>query len=361
MRERDDLRHDDVMLDLTHLEVPGTLPPLPAAPLGFGRVLGPFALVADHDPERGWTNARLVRREEATALASSSSVQYALSVFEGLKALRGPSGAVHLWRPEPHAKRFAKSAVRTTMPPLPEEAFLEAARAIVRAHEPWVPAHGTGSLYLRPTLYASEEFLGVRPSRTHQLAIVVSAVDDFYNQPLRLWAEKEYVRAAPGGLGDAKTGANYAASLLATEQAKARGFHQVLWLDAHRHDLLAEAGTMNVFVVVDGVVRTPPLDGTILPGVTRDACLTLLRARGVPCEETDISLAELDDAAQRGAFTEAFGTGTAAIVAPIAAIGSDAGIIELHAPGEIATTLRSGLEALQQGVAEDPFGFRVPV
>lgn len=355
------LGHDPPMLDLHSLAAPGPLPALPPAPLGFGRLLGPFALLADHDPDRGWHDARIVRREEATALAASASVQYALSVFEGMKALRGPSGAIHLWRPEQHAKRFAKSAVRVTMPAFPEAAFVDAARAIVRAHEAWVPAHGKGSLYLRPTLYATEEFLGVRPAQAHQLAIVVSAVDDFYNKPLRLWAEKEYVRAAPGGLGDAKTGANYAASLLAAERAKERGYDQVLWLDAQHRDLLNEAGTMNVFVVVDGVVRTPALDGTILPGVTRDACLTLLRSRGVPCEETAISLADLQAAAKRGALSEAFGTGTAAIVAPIAAIGTEAGTIELKAPGEVATTLRSGLEAIQQGLAEDPLGFRVPV
>ncbi|AKF08918.1 branched-chain amino acid aminotransferase [Sandaracinus amylolyticus] len=349
------------MLDLLALRAPGSLPALPPAPLGFGRVLGPFALVADHDPERGFHGARIVRREEATTVASAASVQYALSVFEGLKALRGPSGALHLWRPEPHARRFAKSSERLTMPVLPEAAFLDACRAIVKAHEGWVPAHGKGSLYLRPTLYATEEFLGVRPSRTHQLAIVVSAVDAFYSSPLRLWAETEHVRAAPGGLGDAKTGANYAASLHAAERAKKRGFDQVLWLDAHDHDRLAEAGTMNVFVVIDGAVRTPELDGTILPGVTRDACLALLRARGVKCEEAPISLREVHEAAKRGALTEAFGTGTAAIVAPIAAIGSAAGVIELRAPGEVATTLRAGLEAIQQGVADDPFGWRVPV
>lgn len=349
------------MLDLNALAPPGPLPDLPSGPLGFGRVLGPFALLADHDPERGWTGARLVHREQATTLAGAASVQYALSVFEGLKALRGPDGTIHLWRPDRHAARFTRSALRIAMPPLPEASFIDAARAIVRAHEGWVPAHGKGSLYLRPTLYATEEFLGVRPARTHQLAIVVAAVDDFYSAPLRLWAEREHVRAAPGGLGDAKTGANYAAALLATERAKARGFHQVLWLDAFAHDVLAEAGTMNVFVVVDGVVRTPALDGTILPGVTRDACLTLLRARGIPCEETTISLAELQLAARRGGLTEAFGTGTAAVVAPIAAIGTDEGTFELQAPGEVAATLRATLEAIQQGRADDPFGFRAPL
>lgn len=349
------------MLDLTTLRLPGELPPLPPGKLGFGKVLAPFALIVDHEAHQGWRGARLVRREEATALTASAAVQYALCVFEGLKALRGPDGAVHLFRPALHARRMVQSAVRLTLPPLPEEDFVEACKATVRALEPWVPAHGQGSLYLRPTTYATEEFLGVRPSSTHRFAVIASAADAFYDHALRLWAEKHYIRAAPGGLGDAKTGANYAASLLGAETAKQRGYDQVLWLDAHHHALLGEAGTMNVFVVIDGVVKTPKLDGTILPGVTRDACLTLLRGRGVPCEEGDIALAELLAAARAGRVSEMFGTGTAAIIAPISALGTDDGVVELPAPGEIARSLKREIEDVQQGLAPDPHAFRDPI
>jgi len=349
------------MLDLDTLTLPGDLAPLPAGKLGFGKVLAPFALVLDHDAANGWHGARFVRREEANTLTAGAAVQYALSVFEGLKALRGPDGKVHLFRPTMHAQRMLKSAVRVTLPPLPEETFVQACKATVRALEPWVPAHGRGSLYLRPTTYATEEFLGVRPSATHRFAVIASAADAFYDHALRLWAETHYIRAAPGGLGDAKTGSNYAASLLGAEAAKQRGYDQVLWLDAHRHALLGEAGTMNVFVVIDGVVRTPKLDGTILPGVTRDACLTLLRARGVTCEESDIALADVVAAARDGRLSEMFGTGTAAIVAPISTIGTEAGVVEVPAPGEIAHSLKAELEAIQQGTATDPLGFRVPV
>jgi branched-chain amino acid aminotransferase len=349
------------MLDLNALTLPGELPPLPSGKLGFGKVLAPFALIVEHDAANGWHDARFVRREEATTLVAGAAVQYALSVFEGLKALRGPDGTVHLFRPDMHARRMLKSAVRVTLPALPEETFVEACKATVRALEPWVPAHGQGSLYLRPTTYATEEFLGVRPSVTHRFAVIASAADAFYDHALRLWAETHYIRAAPGGLGDTKTGANYAASLLGAEAAKQRGYDQVLWLDAHRHALLGEAGTMNVFVVVDGVVKTPKLDGTILPGVTRDACLSLLRARGVACEEGDIALADLVTAAREGRLTEMFGTGTAAIIAPISVIGTEETVIEVTAPGPIARSLKAELEAIQQGVAPDPQGFRVAV
>jgi branched-chain amino acid aminotransferase len=349
------------MLDLSALRLPGPLGALPSGKLGFGRVLAPYALVADHDPDHGWHQPRFMRREEATTLAGSASVQYALSVFEGLKALRAPDGSVHLFRPELHARRFIKSAERITLPALPEEDFLATARATVRAHESWVPAHGVGSLYLRPTIYATEEFLGVRPALTHRLVVIASAADAFYDHALRLWAETHYIRAAPGGLGEAKTGANYAASLLGAEAAKKKGYDQVLWLDAHKHELLGEAGTMNVFVVIDGVVKTPALDGTILPGVTRDSCLSLLRKKGFTCEETDIPLREVIEAGRAGKLGEAFGTGTAAIIAPISAIGTESGILEIPAPGPIARMLKSEIEAIQQGKAEDPMGFRVAV
>lgn len=349
------------MLVQASLAVPGPVAPLPPGKLGFGKVLAPFALVADHDPERGWHDARFVRREDATTLGAGAAVQYALSVFEGLKALRAPDGKVFLFRPELHARRMIKSAERLTLPPLSEADFIAACAKVVRELDAWVPAHGAGSLYLRPTIFATEEFLGVRPSTTHRLAVIASAADAFYDHALRLWAEPHYIRAAPGGLGEAKTGANYAASLLGAEQAKKKGYDQVLWLDAHRHALLGEAGTMNVFVVIDGVVKTPALDGTILPGVTRDACLALLRARGVKCEETDIPLADVLAAAKAGRVSEAFGTGTAAIIAPISTIGTEAGVVEIPAPGEISRSLKTELEAIQQGRAEDRLGFRVAV
>lgn len=349
------------MLELTALRLPGPAPVLPPGKFGFGRVLAPYVLLADHDPEHGWHAPRLVRREEATTMASSASVQYALSVFEGLKALRQPDGSVSLFRPDLHARRFFKSAERLTLPPLPEADFVAACKALVKTQDAFVPAHGQGSFYLRPTIYGVEEFLGVRPALKHQLAMIGSAADVFYDHGLRLWAEKQFIRAAKGGLGDTKTGANYAASLFGAEAAKKKGYDQVLWLDAGSHSLLGEAGTMNVFVVIDGVVKTPALDGTILPGVTRDSCLALLRREGVPCEETEIPLAEVMAAAKAGRLSEAFGTGTAAIIAPISTIGTDDGVIEIRAPGEIARKLKSSIDAIQQGTAPDPLGFRVPV
>jgi branched-chain amino acid aminotransferase len=324
---------------------------------GFGAPLLEQMLLIEHREGSGWGEAELLPRRAGDVPLASAAVQYGLSCFEGLKALRAPDQTVHLFRADQHGARLRVSCERLCLPVLPERDFVAHLAAFVRAHEAKVPAHGEGALYLRPTIAALEEFLGVRPAKHHLFGLVGTPVPKPASKPLHLLIEREFIRAAPGGVGAAKTGGNYAAGLLGSERAKQRGLDQVIWLDALERRYLAEAGVMNVFVVLGDEVVTPPLDGTILAGVTRDSCLTLLRAWGIKANERAVSLDELVRAQRRGEFREAFGTGTAACVVPIARmVGADE---ELKPKATaIGTRLREAVEAIQDGRAPDPYGWR---
>lgn len=327
--------------------------------LGFGRYLGHSIVHATHTAE-GWSAPEVLPRHAVQLDLATGALQYGLSVFEGLKAFRAADGSLHLFRPLDHIKRLQRSAERLGLPEMPQEFILEMALQSVRAHAGWVPPHQRGSLYLRPTLYACEEMLGLRASQRHALTVIATPSSNPAGQPLRLWAEPEMIRAAPGGLGEAKTGANYAASRIGAQRAQARGYDDVLWLDAREHRWLGEAGTMNVFVVLADRVLTPPLDGTILAGITRDSVLRLLRDSGMRAEETPIGLEQLASLAARGEVREIFGVGTAARVAPIREIGWQDGSI-LPTGGLLSMQLSQQLAELQDGIAPDPLGWRVSV
>jgi branched-chain amino acid aminotransferase len=271
--------------------------------LGFGAFFTDHVLVMEHDESTGWGPPRIVPGGASTAPVVSGALQYGLSVFEGLKIFRSAAGGLQMFRPDAHGRRFVEGARRLCMPPIDPAQFVRLVGALAAVDGDWCPPAGKGAIYVRPTLFASETFLGVRPARQHRFVVVQSPVDSYWadgEHPLRLWAETEFVRAAPGGTGATKTGGNYAASLLAARRAQERGFDQVLWLDAITRQRLEEAGTMNVFVRIGDRVLTPPLDGTILAGVTRDSSLALLRSWGVHVEERAATLAELLDANARG-------------------------------------------------------------
>lgn len=327
---------------------------------GFGAALLDQALFAEHHEGEGWRGATVLPRAAGDLPMASGAVQYGFSCFEGMKAFRGPDGSVHLFRIDAHAARLRASCERLCLPVLPEATFIAHTARYVDACRSMVPEHGQGALYLRPTLAASEEFLGMRTSRAHRFAILATPVPIPAGKPLKLWVEREFVRAAPGGVGAAKTGGNYAAGMLGAERAKARGFDQVVWLDAPERRFLAEAGVMNIFVAIGDEVLTPPLDGTILAGITRSSCLALLRGWGVRVTERPIAVAELTAAKARGALREVFGTGTAACVAPIIRIGGDQEDLELPS-GPIAVRLRAELGRIQDGSADDPHRWRTAV
>jgi branched-chain amino acid aminotransferase len=294
-------------------------------------------------------------------------LQYGQMVFEGLKAFRAPDGrGIRLFRPDAHARRLVESARRLCLPAVDPSDFVRAAQALVRVDEGHVPREPDTALYLRPTLLGTEAFLGVRPSATAEFLVMGSPVGAYWQggrRPLRLWVETELSRAAPGGTGAAKCGGNYAASLLAAERAKSKGFDQVLWTDARDHTALEEVGTMNAFVRIGDTVITPPLDGTILAGVTRDSVLTLLRAWNIAVEERPILVEEIEQAAGRGALREMFGTGTAAVIAPIGELGLADRTVKVGdgREGEITRRLYDAIRAVQSGEAEDRYGWLADV
>lgn len=340
---------------------------LPTGELGFGRYFADHQLVADWTPNAGWHDLQIVPYAPIALDPAAAVFHYGQEIFEGSKAFRGVDGVVRLFRVERHAQRFAESARILSMPVLPPEIFIEGLRALVRGDDPMVPNTPGTALYLRPTMIATEPFLGVRVSERYHFTTFGSPVGNYYPggalEPITLWVEKRHVRAAAGGLGAAKTGANYAASLRAGLEAKQRGCQQVLWLDAKERRYLEEAGTMNLFVRFTDALVTPPLDGTILSGVTRDCVLTLAREWGLKVEERKVSLDELVDAQGARRLVELFGTGTAAVVAPVGTLAIDDKRLQVGdgRVGEVTRRVRDEILAIQTARVPDRHGWTLAV
>jgi len=329
---------------------------------GFGRVFTDHMAMIEYEDGR-WRDARITARHPFTMDPASPVLHYAQEIFEGMKAYRRPNGAAALFRPDANARRFAKSAIRMAMPPLPEEMFLESVRALVRADRDWIPDTEEGSLYLRPFMIANGSFLGMRPSTQFIYAVIASSVASYFktdSPSISLWVTREYVRAAPGGTGEAKCGGNYAGSLIAQAEAVREGCDQVVFLDAVERRWIEELGGMNIFFVFDdGSLQTPPLDGTILHGVTRDSLIRIAHDMGRTVREEDYSIEQWKDDAQSGRLTEAFACGTAAVVTPIGRVKGRDGefLIGGGAAGPITIGLRSALVDIQRGAAPDPYGW----
>lgn len=324
--------------------------------LGFGTHLAPHIVSCEHDGQR-WSTPLVVSSESARLPIASGGLQYGLSVFEGLKAYRDPFGGMHLFRPLDHARRLAASARRLHLPEIPEALFVETCRMAARANESWLPPHARGSHYLRPTILADEEALGLRPAKRHRYTATISPSSDPPLKSMRLWAEPELIRAAPGGLGAAKTGANYAAGLGGLLRARELGYDDVVWLDAREHRVIGEAGTMNIFVQIGSRLMTPRLDGTILAGITRDSILKIAADMGVDTEEATIDLDLLADAAARGELRCIFASGTAARIARITEIGTSTAAIKAG-DGNLAELLAARLKAAQEGATEQYASWR---
>ena len=330
---------------------------------GFGRVFTDHMAIIEFDEKDGWHDARITARQPFTMDPASPVLHYAQEIFEGMKAYRRPGGRAALFRPDANAARFAKSAIRMAMPPLPEEMFRESVRALVRADRDWIPETEDGSLYLRPFMIANGSFLGMRPSTQFIYAVIASSVGSYFkgdSSSVSLWVTREYVRAAPGGTGEAKCGGNYAASLVAQAEAIRQGCEQVVFLDAVERRWVEELGGMNVFFAfADGSLQTPPLDGTILHGVTRDSLLKLARHLGVTVREEPYSIDQWKADAESGRLTEAFACGTAAVVTPIGKVKGVEGEFAIggQSTGPLTMRLRSALVDIQRGNAADPFGW----
>lgn len=343
---------------------PTTTPrPRPTGALGFGIHFTDHVFRMDYAEPSGWQHARIEAYSGATLDPAASVLHYAQVVFEGLKAFRGPDGGLRLFRVDRHARRFAKSCEKLCIPAIPESDVIEAIVRVVEQDASWVPnASSGGALYVRPFVYATEAFLGVRPAKEFTFCVILSPVGAYYERgfaPVKIWVEREAVRAVKGGVGDAKTAANYAASLHAAFSAKKRGYDQVLWTDAITHEKIEEVGTMNLFVAFDDEIVTPSLDGTILDGVTRNSVLTLLRARGLKVVERSITLDEVKQGQKSGKLREIFGTGTAAVISPVGTLGFDDGDLTIGdgQPGKLALSLFDELTKIQRGEAPDPHGW----
>jgi branched-chain amino acid aminotransferase len=354
------------MIDIAVRHTTRSKPRPAASGLGFGQYFTDHMFLMDFEAERGWHSARVVPHEPLAIDPAASALQYAQGLFEGLKAIRGQDGKISLFRPDRHCARMQQGAVRMTMPAVPPDVMMQAIIELVRLDQDWVPSAPNTALYLRPTIIGTEPFLGVRPSRTYTFFIIASPVGAYYAEgfdPVNIWIEEECVRAARGGLGAVKAGANYAASLYAAEQAKKNGYSQVLWLDAAEHRYLEEVGTMNLFVEIDGVFMTPPLEGSILDGVTRNSIMTLLREWNREVVERPIAIDELAAAHARGRLSEIFGCGTGAVISPVGELGYKEKrlIINDRKAGPMSRRLFDELTGIQQGRIPDTRGWLVPV
>lgn len=334
---------------------------------GFGRHFTDHMVLIDYDADRGWHDARVVPYGPLSLDPATMVLHYAQEIFEGLKGYAQPDGSVASFRPSVNAARFNRSADRLGMPRLPEELFLASLSELIAVDRAWVPASGgEASLYFRPFMIATEIGLGVRPSATYTYCLIGSPAGSYFTsgvKPVSVWWSTEYVRAAPGGTGAAKTGGNYAASLAAQAEASARGCDQVVWLDAVERRWVEEMGGMNLFFVFGAgshiEIVTPELTGSLLPGVTRDSLLTIARQLGYGASERRVSTDEWAKKADSGELTEVFACGTAAVITPVGMVRHAEGSFDIGTGviGPVTTRLRQELTALHSGARADPNGW----
>jgi branched-chain amino acid aminotransferase len=297
--------------------------------LAFGRSFADHMLVAEY-ADGAWQSVTIQPYGPLSYQPAMMSLHYGQAIFEGMKGYRSVSGDIQVFRPEENLKRFNKSAVRMCMPEVPKEIFLDGLRTLLKLDQAWVPAKEGCSLYIRPFMFATDEYVGVTPSNTYKFIIFNCPVGSYYSKPLRVRVETEYIRAAKGGVGFSKNAGNYGGSLFPTQNAIKDGYDQIIWTDAATHQYVEEAGTMNLMFVVDGSLVTAPTGDTILDGVTRKSVLQIAKDWGMKVEERQLSVNELVAGIASGSVTEAFGAGTAAVIAPIATIGFEG--VDYHLP-----------------------------
>ena len=330
--------------------------------LGFGQIFTDHMLLVDYENTKGWYNARVEPYASLVLDPAATCLHYGQLIFEGLKAYYGKGGGTYLFRAADNFARLNQSARRVCMPELDVDFALTALKKLILLDREWIPkSHGT-SLYIRPTMIATEAFLGVRPATQYLFYIILGPVGSYYPEglnPVKIYVEQKYVRAVPGGTGEAKTAGNYAASLLAAEEAKKKGFTQVLWLDGRERMWVEEVGTMNMFFVLDDEVITAPLTGSILGGITRDSVITILRKWGITVKEKLLSIDEVVAAAANGRLKEAFGTGTAAVISPVGQITykDKDYVVAGGNMGELSQKLYDEIVAVQYAEKPDPYGW----
>ena len=338
----------------------------PEGKLGFGKIFTDHMFIMNYTEGQGWHDARIVPYGDLSFSPACMVFHYGQEMFEGLKAYRGTDGTPRLFRPDMNAKRTNDTNKRLCIPELPVEDFVQAVSAVVDVDRDWIPSEPGTSLYIRPFIIATDAFLGVAPSKTYLFIIILSPSGAYYESglaPVGIWIEDEYVRAVKGGMGFAKTGGNYAASLIAQVKAHDSGYSQVLWLDGVERKYIEEVGAMNIMFKIGGKVITPALNGSILPGITRNSILHVCRSWGYEVEERRISVDELVAAAKDGSLEEVWGTGTAAVVSPVGKLRymDDVMTIGDGGIGELTQKLYDELTGIQWGKREDPYGWRIEV
>lgn len=355
------------MLDIKITKTKNPKPiPKKGEKLGFGHIFTDHMFIMDYTEGKGWHDPRIVPFENISLSPASMVFHYGQEMFEGLKAYKGADGEVYLFRPDMNAKRTNNTNKRLCIPTLPEEDFVQAVKAVVNVDRAWVPDEEGTSLYIRPFIIATDAFLGVAPSKTYMFLIILSPSGAYYEtglEPVGIWIEDEYVRAVRGGMGFAKTGGNYAASLIAQVKAHDDGYSQVLWLDGVERKYIEEVGAMNIFFKIDGKVVTPMLNGSILPGVTRDSVINVCKHLGYDVEERRVSVDELVLAAKTGKLEEVFGTGTAAVISPVGKLRYKESVFNIGEGkiGPLTQKLYDIITGIQWGKTEDKFGWRVTV
>ncbi len=336
--------------------------PADESKLMFGKIFSDHMFQLDYTEGRGWYDARIVPYQDLSMDPAAMVLHYGQGIFEGLKAYRCADGRIHLFRPEKNMERFNRSAQRMCMPEIEIDLQLEILDQLVALDVDWIPHSVGSSLYIRPTMIATEPALGVRPSLQYLYYIITGPVGAYYPEgfnPVKIYVADEYVRAVRGGVGEAKTMANYAASLYAAEVAKKKGFTQVLWLDAVQRKYVEEVGTMNIFFRIGDELVTPELTGSILPGITRDSVIQLARHWGITVTERHISIDEVIETIGSGKMKEIFGTGTAAVISPVGELcyKDEDFRIQDGGVGEWSQRLYEEIVGIQYGVKDDPFGW----
>jgi branched-chain amino acid aminotransferase len=313
--------------------------------------------VANFEQGKGWHDASIVPYAPISLDPAAAVLHYGQSIFEGMKAFKHSSGKIALFRPKENYNRFVRGAESVCLEVPSEELFLAGIKELIKVDKRWVPTSDQCSLYIRPFIFGTEAFLGVRPSKNYKFMIILSPVGNYYTEgdkPIKIWIEDHFLRAAPGGLGDVKAGANYAASLRASVRAKEKGYAQVLWLDSE-HSAIEEVGTMNIFFVFKNEIVTPKLNGSILAGVTRDSVLNLLRSRSMSVVERKITIEELINRIEDQDLVEAFGTGTAAVISPIGSFRfKEKDYPVSQQVGELSSNLKNTITSIQRGKLNAP-------
>ncbi|MBQ2445530.1 MAG: branched-chain amino acid aminotransferase [Oscillospiraceae bacterium] len=341
--------------------------PTDESTLGFGKTFSDHMFMIEYDEGQGWHDARIVPYGPIPLYPAAPVLHYAQEIFEGLKAYRRTDGnGIQLFRPEENAKRMNNSAERMCMPTLDVDYQVAAMKALVKVEEEWVPHRPGTSLYLRPTMIATGNELGVHPSKHYLYYIICAPSGAYYKNgmaPVRIRIEDRYVRAVRGGIGACKTGGNYAASLKAGAEAAKDGFDQVLWLDGRENRYVQEVGAMNMMFVIDGKLMTAPIEDCILPGITRKSIMQLAADKGMIVEERPIDIAEIFEAYEKGTLTEAFGTGTAAVISPVGEMCYKDRSMKLSGGkiGPVAQAMYDTLVGIQTGAVEDPYNWTTPV